>query len=153
MREFNPCTGSHQHGLSPLRAASSGGMVRNYCDFTTGSPFRATGQLRSGARWLPMHDQEKSDSGIVAGKPMNKAGRSAPESVEPRPETEGNADQRSTLRTQSRERATQALGRVHKPQGKGRRRSSIPGDLLGKDRNDGECRKRPEALSPLILTC
>src|SRR5262249_36860813 len=112
MREFNPCTGSHQHGLSPLRAASSGGMVRNYCDFTTGSPFRATGQLRSGARWLPMHDQEKSDSGIVAGKPMNKAGRSAPESVEPRPETEGNADQRSTLRTQGRERATQALGRV-----------------------------------------
>src|SRR5207237_6849747 len=59
-----------------------------------------------------MHDQEKSDSGIVAGKPTNKAGRSAAESVEPRPETEGNADQRSTLRTQGRERVTQALGRV-----------------------------------------
>jgi group II intron reverse transcriptase/maturase len=59
-----------------------------------------------------MHDQEKSDSGIVAGKPTNKAGRPAAESVEPRPETEGNADQRSTLRTQGRERVTQALGRV-----------------------------------------
>src|SRR6266481_230220 len=59
-----------------------------------------------------MHDQEKSDSGIVAGKPTNKAGRAAAESVEPRPETEGNADQRSTLRTQGRERVTQALGRV-----------------------------------------
>src|SRR5436853_603336 len=59
-----------------------------------------------------MHDEEKSDSGIVAGKPTNKAGRSAAESVEPRPETEGNADQRSTLRTQGRERVTQALGRV-----------------------------------------
>jgi group II intron reverse transcriptase/maturase len=59
-----------------------------------------------------MHDQEKSDSGIVAGKPTNKAGRPAAESVEPRPETEGNADQQSTLRTQGRERVTQALDRV-----------------------------------------
>jgi len=59
-----------------------------------------------------MHDQEKSDSGIVAGKPTNKAGRPAAEAVEPRPETEGNADQQSTLRTQGRDRVTQALGRV-----------------------------------------
>jgi hypothetical protein len=40
-----------------------------------------------------MHDQEKSDSGMVAGKPTNKAGRPAAESVEPRPEIKGNADQ------------------------------------------------------------
>src|SRR5438093_7984649 len=59
-----------------------------------------------------MHDHEKSDSGIVAGKPTNKAGRPAAEAVEPRPEPEGNADQQSTLRTQGRERVTQALGRV-----------------------------------------
>src|SRR5215469_6417104 len=59
-----------------------------------------------------MHDQEKSDSGIVAEKPPNKAGRPAAEAVEPRPETEGNADQQSTLRTQGRDRVTQALGRV-----------------------------------------
>src|SRR6201998_2066949 len=59
-----------------------------------------------------MNGQEKSDSGMMAGNPTNKAGRPAAESVEPRPETEGNADQRSTLRTQGRERVTQALGRV-----------------------------------------
>ena len=64
-----------------------------------------------------MHDQEKSDSGIVAGKPTNKAGRLATESVEPRPETEGNADQQSTLRTQGRERVTQALDRVRQAAG------------------------------------
>src|SRR5215467_2756875 len=59
-----------------------------------------------------MHDLEKSDSGIVAEKPTNKAGRPAAEPVEPRPGTEGNANQQSTLRTQGRERVTQALGRV-----------------------------------------
>ena len=34
-----------------------------------------------------MHDPEKSDSGIVAMKPMNKAGRPAAELAEPRPGT------------------------------------------------------------------
>jgi group II intron reverse transcriptase/maturase len=61
-----------------------------------------------------MNGQEKSDAGIVAVKPTNKAGRPAAESVEPRPGTEGNADQQSTHRTQSRARVTQALGRVRK---------------------------------------
>src|SRR2546421_1621190 len=59
-----------------------------------------------------MHDPEKSDSGIVAMKPTNKAGRPVAEPVEPRPGTKGNADQQSTHRTQSRARVTQALGRV-----------------------------------------
>jgi RNA-directed DNA polymerase len=59
-----------------------------------------------------MHDPEKSDSGIVAMKPTNKAGRPVAEPVEPRPGTKGNAEQQSTLRTQGRERVTQALGRV-----------------------------------------
>jgi RNA-directed DNA polymerase len=59
-----------------------------------------------------MHDLEKSDSGIVAEKPTNKAGQPAAEPAEPRPETEGNANQQSTLRTQGRARVTQALGRV-----------------------------------------
>src|ERR1700692_1839176 len=40
-----------------------------------------------------MHDPEKSDSGIVATKPTNKARRPAAEPVEPRPGTKGNADQ------------------------------------------------------------
>jgi RNA-directed DNA polymerase len=59
-----------------------------------------------------MHDQEKSDSGIVTMKPTNKAGRPAAEPVERRPGTKGNAEQQSTLRTQSRDRVTQALNRV-----------------------------------------
>jgi hypothetical protein len=59
-----------------------------------------------------MHDQEKSDSGIIAKKPTNKAGRPAAEPVERRPGTKGNAEQQSTLRTQGRERVTQALNRV-----------------------------------------
>ena len=59
-----------------------------------------------------MHDQEKSDSGIVAVKPTNKAGQPAAEPVERRPGTKGNAEQQSTLRTQCRERVTQALNRV-----------------------------------------
>src|ERR1700738_2874531 len=61
-----------------------------------------------------MHDPEKSDSGIVATKPTNKAGRPVAESVEPRPGTKGNADQQSTHRAQSRARVTQALGRVRR---------------------------------------
>ena len=59
-----------------------------------------------------MHDPEKSNSGRVATKPTNKAGRPAAEPVEPRPGTKGNADQQSTHRTQSRVRVTQALDRV-----------------------------------------
>src|SRR5436190_11319557 len=59
-----------------------------------------------------MHDPEKSDFGIVAVKPTNKAGRPAAEPVEPRPGTKGNADQQSTHRTLSRARVTQALDRV-----------------------------------------
>ena len=61
-----------------------------------------------------MHDPEKSDSGIVAMKPMNKTGKPAAELAEPRPGTKGNADQQSTHRTQSRGRVTQALDRVRK---------------------------------------
>ena len=61
-----------------------------------------------------MHDPEKSDSGIVATKPTNKAGQPAAELVEPRPGTKGNADQQSTHRTQGRARVTQALDRVRR---------------------------------------
>jgi len=59
-----------------------------------------------------MHDPEKSDSDMVAMKPMNKAWRLVAELAEPRPGTKGNADQQSTHRTQSRDRVTQALARV-----------------------------------------
>jgi RNA-directed DNA polymerase len=59
-----------------------------------------------------MHEREKSDPEIVAGKPTNKAGATAAESVEPRSGTKGNAGEQSTHRTQGRERVSQALDRV-----------------------------------------
>jgi hypothetical protein len=49
-----------------------------------------------------MYGHEKSDPAIVAGKPANKAERSAAELVEPRAGTEGNASQQRTRRTQRR---------------------------------------------------
>ena len=61
-----------------------------------------------------MHGHEKSDPAIVAGKPTNKAERSATELVEPRAGTKGNVDQQSTHRTQSRARVSQALGHIRK---------------------------------------
>src|ERR1700730_4215296 len=71
-----------------------------------------------------MHGHEKSDPLIVAMKPANKADWTAPErsaaspnAAEPgerRAGTEGNADQQSTRRTQSRESVSQALERIRK---------------------------------------
>src|SRR5712671_7037884 len=59
-----------------------------------------------------MHDREKSDSAIVAGKPTNKAVSTATESVERRAEAKGNASQQSTRRTQSRVSVSHALERI-----------------------------------------
>src|ERR1700681_2935429 len=59
-----------------------------------------------------MREPEKSDSVVVAGKPTNKAERSAAEPVEPRAGTKGNADQQSTRRAQDRASVSQALERV-----------------------------------------
>src|SRR6266446_7844178 len=59
-----------------------------------------------------MHGRGESDSAIVAGKPRNKAERSAAEPVEPRAEAEGNASQQSTGRAQSRGTVSQALERI-----------------------------------------
>ena len=59
-----------------------------------------------------MHDREKSDPAIVAGKLTNKTGQTVAESVEPRAGAEGNANQQSTHRAQDRERVSQALERV-----------------------------------------
>ena len=57
-----------------------------------------------------MHEPEESDSVVVAGKPTNKAERSAAELVERRAGTEGNAGQLSTRRTLSRVSVTQGVG-------------------------------------------
>ena len=69
-----------------------------------------------------MHAHEKSDSVIVAVKPTNKVEQpsaeqsaealTAAESVEPRTETKGNADQQSTCRAPNRGNVTQALERI-----------------------------------------
>src|ERR1700756_2138558 len=59
-----------------------------------------------------MHGPEESDSVVVAGKPTNKAERSAAEPVEPRAGTKGNADQQRTRRAQDRASVSQALERV-----------------------------------------
>jgi RNA-directed DNA polymerase len=70
-----------------------------------------------------MHGRGKSDTAIVAWKPANKADLSAAESVEPRAETKGNADQQSTRRAQDRASVSQALAgirQVAKQREKGR---------------------------------
>src|SRR3954453_13597144 len=59
-----------------------------------------------------MHEAEKSDPVVVAGKPTNKAAQAAAEPVEPRTGTKGNADQQSTRRAQDRVSVSQALERV-----------------------------------------
>ena len=61
-----------------------------------------------------MHDTEKSDSGIVAVKPTNKAGQPVAELAEPRPGTKGSAEQQRMHRTQGRARMSQLLDRVRK---------------------------------------
>ena len=59
-----------------------------------------------------MHEPEKSDSVVVAGKPTNKAEQSAAEPVERRAGAKGNAGQQSTRRAQSRVSVSQALERI-----------------------------------------
>ena len=70
-----------------------------------------------------MHEHEKSDPAIGAGKPTNKAEASAhaehgvsdaAEPVEQRAGAKGNASEQSTHRTQGRECVSQALDRVRK---------------------------------------
>ena len=73
-----------------------------------------------------MHDREKSDSAIVAGKPTNKAGQPAAEPVEPRAEAKGNASQQSTRRTQSRVSVSHALERIRQSVRKEKLRRQIP---------------------------
>ena len=71
-----------------------------------------------------MHGRGKSDTAIVAWKPANKADLSAAESVEPRAETRGNADQQSTRRAQDRASVSQALEGYDRLRSKGRRSGS-----------------------------
>src|ERR1700719_343035 len=59
-----------------------------------------------------MNGRGEAASAIVAGKPTNKAERSAAEPAEPRAEAKGNAGQQSTRRAQNRVSVSQALERI-----------------------------------------
>ena len=59
-----------------------------------------------------MYGRGKSDSAIVAVKPVNKAVPTAAELVEPRAGAKGNACQQSTCRAQDRQSVSQALERI-----------------------------------------
>jgi hypothetical protein len=59
-----------------------------------------------------MHEQEKSDSLIVAMKLANKPVNAGAESVEPRGEAKGNTEKLRMRRTQCRESVSQRLDRV-----------------------------------------
>lgn len=59
-----------------------------------------------------IHDQEKSDSPIVAVKSANKPAQAGSESMEPRGEAKGNTGRNRTCRTPSRESVSQGLNRV-----------------------------------------
>ena len=70
-----------------------------------------------------MHGTEKSDPSVVPTKPANKAEHSAAESVEGRGGTKRNAELQSTVRTRSREAASQAQARIRRAAMGTRRRS------------------------------
>ena len=78
-----------------------------------------------------VHDREKSDSAIVAGKPTNKAGQLAAEPVEPRAEAKGNASQQRTRRTQSRVSVSHALERIRQT---GTKKDALPSHTQGGSR-------------------
>src|SRR5215467_2605697 len=73
------------------------------------------------------HGGGKSDPGIVAVKPANKAEPSAAEPGESRTGTKGNADQQSTRQAQDWESVSQALARIRQAakQGKKERFTSL----------------------------
>src|SRR5438874_10286577 len=100
-----------------------------------------------------MHGCGKSDFAIVAEKPANKAEQSAAESVEPRAETKGNANQQSTHRTQSRVSVSQALERIRQAfavwtRGRSRMREScMYGSVRGARGNSRPYRDRREFIT------
>lgn len=73
----------------------------------------AAGRSGKAMRRTPLtHGEETSDGAVVPTNPSNKAGRPAAERGEGRASAEGNADQQTTRRTQSRVRVPSALDRV-----------------------------------------
>jgi len=89
-------------------------LVREPGDLASGRAAECrAGPCREGEEPNPMmNGGEKSDPAVVAGKPANKAERSAAEPVERRAGAEEKAGRQSTHRTQTRDRVTQALDRI-----------------------------------------
>src|SRR6266536_6666698 len=102
-----------------------------------------------------MNDRGESDSAIVAGKPTNKAERSAAEPVERRAEAKGNAGQQSTHRAQYRLRVAQALACIRRiiavdTRGGSRMRESCTyGSVRGAPSNGRPYRDRREFITLL----
>src|SRR5262249_54097750 len=99
-----------------------------------------------------MYGNEKSGSAIVAGKPTNKAERSAAELVERRAETKGNAGQQRTRRAQYWISMSKMLARIRQhifavdTQGGNRMRESCTyGSVRGARGNSRPYRDRPFA--------
>src|SRR5215472_1030022 len=103
-----------------------------------------------------MYGHEKSRSAIVAGKPTNKAERSAAELVERRAETKGNAGQQRTRRAQYWISMSKMLARIGQhifavdTQGGNRMRESCTyGSVRGARGNSRPYRDRREFIAVL----
>src|SRR6516162_7084554 len=103
-----------------------------------------------------MYGHEKSRSAIVAGKPTNKAERSAAELVERRAETKGNAGQQRTRRAQYWISMSKLLARIRQhivavdTQGGNRMRASCTyGSVRGARGNSRPYRDRREFITLL----
>jgi len=103
-----------------------------------------------------MYGHEKSRSAIVAGKPTNKAERSAAEPVERRAGTKGNAGQQRTRRAQYRISVSKMLARIRQhivavdTQGGNRMRESCTyGSVRGALSNERPYRDRRQFITLL----
>ena len=94
------------------------------------------------------HGRGTSDAAIVAGKPANKAERSAAEPVERRAATKGNANQQSTYRTLSRTGVTHELERIRRTASTLRRHPPEVGAVCGKAARTDLCGGRSAMSVP-----
>jgi RNA-directed DNA polymerase len=76
---------------------------------------------KADGRTPAMHGSGKSDGSVVPTKPPNKVGRPTAEAVEGRDPTKGNTGGQNAHRTQCRNRAPSALGRVREAAKKDKR--------------------------------
>src|SRR5271165_6064131 len=98
-----------------------------------------------------MHGREKSDPAIVAGKPTNKAERSAAEPVERRAGAKGNANQQSTDRAQNRAAVSQALERMRKAATAASRYTPKVGAVCGNSARTDLCGGRLATAVPTAI--